>query len=224
MQTDVEELPLFEEKRLIATLLTGKPSSGAFFAASVTVVLMAFLTLFFWSGPESLAELMPAAKEKVFFQGQIWRVFTAMFAHADLKHFLSNMYMLWIFSFLVFGYFGSLIFPLVSFTLGALVNALAILTYPMQTTLIGASGLVYLLGGFWLASYLLIQRQYTVFNRFLRVTGIALVIFAPSTFIISTSYRTHAIGFFVGALAATFYFIRNKEKIRSYEVYKITLV
>lgn len=224
MQGDVFDAPLIEEKRLVGTWITTKPTADAFLVASGTVILMSLLTLFFWLAPQSLSSLMPSVREQVFTNGQFWRLFTAMFAHADIEHLLSNMYMLWIFSYFVFGYFGSKIFPLLSLLLGALINAFAILTYPAKTELIGASGLVYFLGGLWLTLYFLIQRQYRPLNRTLRVVGIALMIFVPSEFVPSTSYRTHAIGFAIGTITALFYFLKNKEKIRSKEEYKISFV
>ncbi len=108
-----------------------------------------------------------------------------------------------------------------SFILAGVVNAFAILTYAPDVELIGASGLVYILGGFWLTLYFLIQRQYPVMNRLMRVVGIACMIFLPSTFSPTTSYRTHAIGFIFGIAMALVYFVRYKKEIRSHEVYKL---
>lgn len=213
---------LVEEKRLIGTMITGKPSVNAFIVASMTIFVMMGMTLFYWSAPQNWAQLLPVVNALVFQHGQIWRIFTAIFVHADLEHLLSNMYMLWVFSFFVFGYFGFGVFPVMSFFLAGVVNALAILTYAPDIELIGASGLVYILGGFWLTLYPLIQRQYSVGNRLLRVSGIALVIFLPSTFVPATSYRTHAIGFAVGVLMGLAYFCKNKKQIRSFEVYRIS--
>ena len=218
----VEEL--IEEKRLVGTLITRKPSSDAFVVATAVSLFSVLMTLLYWSGPQWLADLLPAVQESVFKQGQFWRIFTATFIHADIEHLLSNIYMLWIFGFFVFGYFGLSVFPVVSFLLAGAVNALAILTYGPETRLLGASGLVYILGGFWLTLYPLVQRQYAVGNRLLRVIGIALVIFLPSTFVPSTSYRAHGFGFAVGVLMGLWYFRKNKKQIRSYETYKISLV
>ncbi len=192
--------------------------------SSLTVMIITLMTLLYWNAPIKLADLMPAVNFEVYKNMQLWRVFTSVFIHADLAHLLSNVYMLWIFSFFVFGYFGFSIFPMMSFFLAGVVNAVAILTYAPHIELLGASGLVYILGGFWLTLYFFIQRQYTIMNRLIRVIGIAMMIFLPSTFAPTTSYRTHAIGFLVGMLMAAAYFIKNKKEIRSYEVYKISLV
>ncbi len=202
---------LIEEKRLVSTMITGKPSINAFIVSSMTIAVITLMTLFYWKAPLSWSQLLPAVNDQVFQHAQAWRIFTAVFIHADLAHLLSNMLMLWVFSFFVFGYFGFGVFPLLSFLMAGIVNALAIMTYAPEVQLIGASGLVYILGGFWLTLYPLIQRQYSVMNRLMRVIGIAFVIFLPSTFVPTTSYRTHAIGFAVGVMMGLFYFYRNKK-------------
>ena len=215
---------LIEEKRLVGTLITGRPSADAFIITTAVALFSVVMTLLYWSGPQWLADLLPAVQAPVFKQGQLWRVFTATFVHADIQHLLSNIYMLWIFGFFVFGYFGFSVFPVASFFLAGVVNALAILTYAPETHLLGASGLVYILGGFWLTLYPLVQRQYSVGSRLLRVIGIALVIFLPSTFVPTTSYRAHAIGFSVGVLMGLWYFRKHREQIRAFETYKISFV
>lgn len=221
MNQDFNESIIIEERRLIKTMMTGRPSATAFFVTLFTVVFITLTSLFYWKAPMQWTQLLPAAKDLIFLHAEIWRIFTAVLIHADLEHLLSNMLMLWIFSYLVFGYFGFQIFPLVSFLLAGFVNAIAVMTYPPEVQLIGASGLVYILGGFWLTSYALIQRQYPIVNRLMRVIGIALVIFVPSTFAPTTSYRTHALGFAAGVLMGLGYFLVNKRKIRSQEVFKL---
>lgn len=215
---------LKEERRLVGTMITGRPSTLAFIVAFAIVLWTSFMTVLYWVLPSSAAALMPTVYSQVFAHGQIWRVFTAIFVHADLEHFLSNMYMLWIFSFITVGYFGLKIFPYISLVLAGVVNALTILTYSPTVELIGASGLVYILGGFWLTMYFFIQRQYTITNRLIRVLGISFVIFFPTSFVPTTSYTAHAIGFLAGVIMAGIYFVQNKKNIREREVYKISYV
>ena len=188
--------------------------------ALFTVLLVSVVTLYDWR----LGCELSVSRAEVFSQGQYWRLLTAVFVHADLAHLLSNVYMLFIFSLFVYGYFGFMAFPVLSVFAAAVVNGLAVLTYPPEVELLGASGLVYVLGGFWLTLYFFIQRQYSVPSRLLRVTGIALMVFFPTTFIASTSYRTHAIGFVVGVAVGAFYFLRKRNTIRRHEVYKTTLI
>jgi rhomboid protease GluP len=225
MQEMLDDYPLKIEERLTSTLMTTKPSMlNAFIAASLSVLIISLVSLFYWNAQSAWADLLPASGNLMFNQHQLWRSVSAIFIHADLEHLLSNMYMLWIFTFFIYGYFGLSIFPFVSLGVAALTNIFAVASYEPQMNLLGASGLVYVLGGFWLTMYFLIQRQYLWMNRLVRVLGIAAIIFMPTTFVPSTSYRTHAIGFFLGIIMAVFYFLRNKEKIRSYEVYQVSLV
>ena len=224
MELQTPEPVFIEEKHLVGTMITGKLSAQAFIVASLTTILFMAVTLFYWLAPAGWSDLFPAVQSQIYQHGQIWRIFTAMFVHADLEHLLSNMYMLWIFSFFVFGYFGFTVFPVFSILLAAAANAIAVKTYGADTQLLGASGLVYILGGFWLTLYPLIQRQYSVMNRSIRALGIALMIFAPSTFVPTTSYITHAIGFAMGIGLGLFYFMMNKEEIRSRETYRISYV
>ncbi len=220
----MDEPLIIEERRLVGTLITQKPGKASFAAAAMTFAVMALCTQFYWGNIFGLAEFLPAVQTEVFKNGQWWRIFTATLIHADFGHFLSNMYMLCIFAFFVFGYFGFWVYPVTTFLLAGAVNLIAILTYAPEVRLLGASGLVYLLGGLWLSLYFLIQRQYKIFSRALRVIGIGIMIFGPTTFVPTTSYRTHAIGFFAGVLIGIFYFRKNRDWIRSFETYKIIYV
>ena len=129
--------------------------------------------------------------------------------------------MLSIFVFFTYGYFGVWVFPVLSIFGGSVVNLISIATYGDEIRLLGASGLVYFLGAWWLTMYFFIQRQYSLPNRILRLIGIALMVFFPTSFVPTTSYRTHAIGFLCGAVFALIYFYIYKQSIRSYEKYKV---
>ena len=50
--------------------------------------------------------------------------------------------------------------------------------------------------------------------------GTALMVFFPTTFVPTTSYRTHAIGFAVGVATAILYYLRHKKEIRAGDKYK----
>ena len=216
---DIE--PAIPERRLVGTLLTGKPRRGALVASLATVLLMGLTTLFFLGGPQNLANLMPAIGDNIFVQGEWWRSITAVFIHSDFGHYASNMYMLGIFSFFVYGYFGWRAYPLVTVLGAAIVNIFSIATYDPHIRLLGASGLVYLLGGFWLILYFFIQRQHSLISRLVRIFGMGLLVFFPTSFEQTTSYRTHAIGFAVGLVLGTLYFIKYKKEIRSKETHRI---
>ena len=220
MEFEHQELEVIHEKRLVGTIITGKPKKSSLAVTFSTILVIALVTQFYWQAPPIWSELLPAIKDKIYNEGEWWRVFTAIFIHADFGHFLSNMYMLGIFSFFVYGYFGFGVYPILSFFCAGIVNALSIMTYAPEVRLLGASGLVYLLGGVWFTLYFLVQRQYSLVNRSLRVIGIGFMIFLPTTFVPTVSYRTHAIGFVVGVVMGVVYFYRNQKFIRTCEVYE----
>lgn len=216
-----EELNSEPEERLTSTLINEKPRRDSLWVSFVILLFITLMTQLYWYNIGGLADLLPSVKNKIFIDGQWWRIFTSTLIHSNLGHLLSNLYMLGIFSFFVYGHFGAKIHPLFTFLGAGIVNLIAISTYSGDTRLLGASGLVYLLGGFWLTLYLFIQRQFPFMNRFLRVCGIALMVFFPTSFESTTSYRTHFIGFVVGISMALLYFVFNFKKIRKHEKYQI---
>jgi rhomboid protease GluP len=224
MEFDQVPNKLIEETQIVGTLITRKPNSTSFIVASTSVLFIGLVTLIYWQNPAQISRYLVANRDLIFNQGQWWRAFTAVFIHNDLAHYLSNMYMLAVFSYFINSYFGFYVFPILSVVMAAVVNVLSIYTYTNDIQLLGASGLVYFLGGFWLSLYFLIQRQYNVGNRILRVLGIGLVIFFPTSFVPNVSYRTHAIGIFLGILVGSIYFFKNKKTIQAREIYKRSYV
>jgi rhomboid protease GluP len=215
----LKDYPTNSKPRLIATWLSKKPRANSLVVTIMTFVIMALISQIYWTDFLGLSDLLYANKILVYTNHEYWRLFSAVFIHSDYNHFLSNMYMLCIFVFFTYGYTNGSIYPWLSVILAGVVNAVAIWTYPDQVRLLGASGLVYLLGGTWLTLFFLIQRQYNFFSRTLRVSGIAAVILFPTTFTPSTSYRTHFFGFIAGIFMGLIFFIAEKKRIRSAERY-----
>jgi membrane associated rhomboid family serine protease len=102
--------------------------------------------------------------------------------------------------------------------LGALTSALTLQTYPSDVDLIGASGMVYLMVGFWLIQYVFIERRLTLSIRLLRAFGFVLAALMPTSFEKNVSYRTHAIGFLVGCAFGLVYYVANFKRFRRAEV------
>ena len=205
-----------DEPKLIKTLLSNKPTKLSVMLAVGFVLLSGVLSQMHWLG---MVENWAANKVQFYNEGMLWQIFTATMIHGDWGHYLSNSYMLLILGLFVGAYYGPITFPLVTFGLAALTNALTILSYPDQVKLVGASGLVYVLAGFWLTMFWLVQRQHLWHRRLLRIVGVAAVILLPSTFEPNTSYLAHGIGFAVGVAYSGLYFFMNKEIIRSHEVW-----
>ncbi|MGW8180546.1 MAG: rhomboid family intramembrane serine protease, partial [bacterium] len=203
------------------TILSREPGDNSALMAIASVSVLLFLSILGWQEGKSYYGVFAAIPERVFRNGEYWRLFTAIGIHADMKHFLSNAVFFGFFAYLLYGYFGFLIFPTLMLLLGGLVNYLSLLTYSEGVRLVGASGLVYLMAGFWLVMYVLIERRFPLKKRLLRSVGVGLVVFMPTTLQPFVSYRTHAIGFFVGVAAAITCFLVLKKRIRSAEVMEI---
>lgn len=187
--------------------------------AAVASLLITLVSMIEWNNHFGLGAQLDASWQLVFGQGEAWRLWTATLIHSDFKHLLSNLFMFFILGWFLYGYFGSFLFPVSAFFLGGILNALILQTYNPFTTLVGASGIVFYLGGVWLALYFLIQRHLSLFQRVLRTGGVALMLFMPSeVFDPKISYRTHFLGLLVGAFVGIIYFAIHKDKFRAAEV------
>ncbi|MEJ2111375.1 MAG: rhomboid family intramembrane serine protease [Acidobacteriota bacterium] len=203
------------------TYLSNKPAEGSALVAAASLLIMAGVSLLFWSNASGYASRLPANGERVLEQHQYWRLFTSILVHADLKHLLSNAVGIVGLGYLLYGYFGYRIYPLLIFGAGSVVTFLALLTYPPQTYLVGASGVVYLMAAFWLTMYVCLERRFSIGKRFLRAMGFLLIVLIPTGYTPEISYRTHAIGFGFGIVTAAIYFYFNKDRFRYAEVVEI---
>lgn len=202
------------------THLMRKPARGAVWVALASVLTMTVLSLIYWGNTFGLAPYLPASRVSVFHREEYWRLFTSIAVHADVQHLLSNGIVYGVLAFLLYGYYGPRVYPGLSLGLGGVITALAISTYPAQTLLVGASGVVYFMAAFWLTLFLWIERRLPWRKRLVRAVGFALIILVPTAIEPTVSYRTHAIGFAVGIAAGMAYFHRYKEKLRSSERYE----
>ena len=206
-----------------STLLSQKPRKGSLLIALLSVTVLLFVSLLCWRNPY-LFKLLAGIRYQVLVEQEYWRLLTTTAIHADLTHFLSNAILFALFTFLLYGYFGFWVFPVAVAALGSLTNYLSLLTYSENIQLIGASGLVYLMEGFWLTIYVLVERTHQLKRRVLVAMGIALIVLVPSNLSPRVSYRTHAIGCGIGIIVALGYFQARKEQIRSLETFQIEAV
>lgn len=199
------------------TLLSNRPQKNSAVVAFLSVFIVLIFSWMNWRlllGPPSKMMAIP----KAVFEGEEYlRLFTSILVHANFEHFLSNAIFLGIFSYLLYGYFGFWLYPIFTLIFAVFVQILSLLTYAPDVRLVGASGMVYLMGGLWISLYLFIHRKVTLNRRIIQSIGVSLVLFMPTSLQSNVSYRTHAIGFLLGALLGGFYFLLNKEKIRSFE-------
>jgi len=212
----------YRDYRVRETLLSRKPRRDSLRVAAVFVLLVVGTSLLGWRNGGALLPSL-SASQAALERHEYWQLVTAVGAHSDLEHLFSNIIFVALFSYLLYGYFGFWVFPVLGVALSALANYLSLLTYPAGVSLVGASGLVYWMAGFWLSMYLAVERTLSPGKRVMRAVGIALVILLPTTFQEDVGYRVHAIGFGLGIIAAFFYFRRNRKAIRAAEVVEVEL-
>jgi rhomboid protease GluP len=199
------------------THLSRKPKRGSPWVALASLVVLLTVSFAYWFDLFGVAPFLPAVPNKVLKDGEIWRLLTSIGTHSDFRHYLGNGIAFGVLSFLLYGYFGGMVYPVLTWTFGALVTGLSLATYPPETHLVGASGVVYFMAGFWLTMYLGIERRLTLGKRLFRALGFSLIVLVPTVWDPSVSYRTHGIGFAVGVVLGAAYFLRKKEELRRAE-------
>ncbi len=186
--------------------------------AALSVLTILGISLLAWQNGAALLPTLAATSQGALKEQEYWRLLTAVAVHTDIVHFFSNALFLAFFPYLLFGYFGFWVFPVLGLALAGLTNYLSLLTYPPEVSLVGASGLVYWMAGFWLSMYLLVDRSLALGKRIMRAVVIALLVLFPTTLQENVGYRVHAIGFGLGVASAFVYFQRNRAFIRATEV------
>lgn len=186
------------------------PWGGAAAIASIGSCLV--VSLFYWDKDGPLSSMLAASSRAIFQKQEYWRLFTAIFAHGDLEHYLSNMMMLGFLVYFVASFYGLRILAGGFMLGGAAVNLATVAYLGGDTRLVGASGVVYLLWGFWLSLFIRIQKNFTLPGRLLRAGAIFLVMLIPTTYSPSTSYFAHYFGFGLGALAGILYYSLSPQK------------
>ncbi len=201
------------------TLLSEKPKNGAW---TVSLSALGLLALVFTMDQQDLFSVgtrFVAEHHQIFDRHEYWRAFTALFMHADLGHLAANSFFFVGLSYLLYGYFGFWAFPGLSLFAGAITNLIVIDQYPSGSTLVGASGVVYFMASFWLTLYFFIQRQPSATRRIVNALAISLALLFPQAMEAHVSYLSHAVGFALGIPFGLAFFLINKKKIRSREVW-----
>lgn len=179
------------------------------------------LSFLYLSGFESAQSWMAASKQSVFQDHQYWRLWTTLFAHGDREHLVNNALLFFPLAFLLMSYFGSVLFPLIGFALGGVVNFLVLWTMPLGVSLIGISGLVYWMGAVWFTLFVLIDRRKNFKVRFGNALFLTLMLFVPETYKPQVSYMSHFIGFMLGIVSALVYYSLNRSRFAAAEVLEV---
>ena len=132
--------------------------------------------------------------------------------------------MLFILTYFVTSFYGSFISVGLGFIMGMIINYFVISGYQTDTTLVGASGVIYYLWGFWLVLYVCISKHMHIIGRLIRIGGIFLILLVPTTYSPSTSYMAHYIGFGVGFITGLVYYLLNHKKIAEFEFWEYRVV
>ena len=206
------------QPQIVETYLSRAPAKNSASISMLVVGVVFLFSLVYWGNSFGLKDELILDRNLVFQSHEYWRLFTGMLVHADMNHFLSNALPLFLFGYLLYGYFGPRIYPISIFILGAAVNWISIFSYPSGSRLLGASGVVYLTAGFWLTLFVSAERRFSMTRRLIRSVGFAFVMLVSSTFDPSVSYRTHAIGFVTGILFGAVYYFASRDRIRAAEV------
>ncbi len=203
---------------MTSTILSRRPRPLSGLVAATAILTCLLVSVACWHPERNLYLQLAAIPSRVLQEREFYRLVTALAVHADLRHFLSNALLLGIFAYLLYGYFGFWVFPAGALLLGAAVNYLSLLTYPPEIRLVGASGMIYGMAGFWLMMYMLVERRLSFGRRTLHGVGVGLVLLVPAALDQSVSYRSHGIGLGLGVVFALAYFACHRERIRSEEV------
>lgn len=193
-------------------VLTGERIKKARMAQLLIIINIAcfiafniFLDPKYWS-------LMVQYNEAVF-QGQIWRLFTAMFIHANVFHIFSNMLGLFLFGATLEGIFSRKWFLLTYFVSGLLGNIFSLFLYPPLTIGLGASGAIYGLMG---ATFIILAKR----NPMVFLFGAIYIGFSLySSLMPGIGFYAHFFGLLGGLLFGLLYNRREKRIRVAYNSY-----
>ncbi|MBT4790268.1 MAG: rhomboid family intramembrane serine protease [Halobacteriovoraceae bacterium] len=208
------------ESKLVKTYLNHPRYPNAKITAIFLLLLSIILSNFHWHDMNALAPFLAAKKSQVFESGEYWRLFTTTFVHGNLEHLLSNSMMLVFLSYFVSAFYGQFLTFLATIITGALINYFVLYNSSLNITIVGISGVIYFLWGFWLILYLFIEQRITFFRRLINIIALFLILLIPTSYAPQTSYTAHYFGFFVGVVFAFIYYPFNSKKFKKYHFYE----
>jgi membrane associated rhomboid family serine protease len=189
----------------------GRPFRGGVSPSKVLLVaiVVPFLVEVILGGPQTLFR---GPSNQVLFEmgamfppavatGQFWRLFTAMFLHANLLHLAFNAYALWLFGRAVEEEFGRANMVAIYFVSGFLASAASYAFGPIDTLAVGASGAIFgIFGAFVAFNYR--RRHLALASANLRQAAVLLLLNAVLAVANGAiDWRAHLGGFIAGFLA-----------------------
>lgn len=201
----------------IGNWLTRPTRARPIFWALVAGVILYLGAWMYWSDFLGANSWMAASRHQVFTQGEWWRAWTTLFAHADLAHLFANSFPFFLFALPLMSHFSLRFFPLAGFFMGGLVNLIVLSTMPEHVTLVGASGLVHWMGAAWVTLYVILENRQTFRLRFASALFLSMTLFMPDTFRPEVSYMAHGVGFLSGIAGAWGYSRLNQREFLAAE-------
>jgi rhomboid protease GluP len=206
------------------TYLSRKPRKRSFDFSLLLLAILTLATFAYLNGIAGADRWMAASWDLAVTHHEYWRVFTTLFAHADLGHLLANAFLFLPFSYFLSGYYPRWFFPGLGFALCGLLNFVVLATMPPAVFLVGVSGVVYWMGAAWLTLYLLIERRDPPRRRFGKAIIVTAALFLPDTVKPEVSYLSHYLGFLAGTISGfAFYFLR-REEIRGADRFEVQMI
>lgn len=214
---------MYTEKKFIQNYLSKAKNDYGQLAGLFFLLVCMIFSYIYWYDFQDWAKHLTANKLLVFEKGEYWRLFTTSLVHGDIKHLGVNSLMLFILIYFVTSFYGALNSLGISFLMGGVINAITIWFYKDATTLVGASGILYYLWGFWLVLFLGIETQRTIWARLVRVLGVFFILLVPTSFDPQTSYTAHYVGLLIGIIWGGIIFIFYKSYFKSFEQWEVKL-
>lgn len=208
------------EKIIRENWLTRSPKKSAISITLFSAFTLFFLALYYLKNTFGLQEWMPASYSLVFNEHQYWRLWSTLFAHADIGHLMNNALLYIPLTYILCAYFPFWFFPLLGLVQGGLINYIVLQNMPPDSYLIGISGVVYWMGGAWLTLFVLIDKRKNIRYRLANVIFLLLMLFVPETYSPHISYLSHFIGFLLGSISAITLYIINRRQFIAAEVYE----
>lgn len=178
---------------------------------TIGLVFVNFICFIIFQSPlgEQYAPLLEQYNRKVLHNLQLWRLFTSMFLHADIMHFFSNVFALFIFGALIEREFSKIKYIILYFTSGLIGNIFTLFLFPPNTISLGASGAVFGLIG---AAFIIIAIDYP---PLIVIAFVYIAFFLVSSLAPGINIWAHLFGLISG-VGLGYYFKRKRDRIYEY--------
>lgn len=128
----------------------------------ITINLMAYFIINVGLG-EDYVILLSQINVNIY-NGEVYRLFTAMFLHADLLHLFNNMVFLFLFGIGIESNYRRIEYIMIYFLSGFIGNLFSLFLLPLNVISLGASGCVFGLIGAAIMSYIRYDRSAILFG------------------------------------------------------------